>query len=342
MTIKLTSMRTLNILWIGLIAIIVNACSSGVKNITTSSTGRNGEILIVTDRDLWRGDLKDTITNYFTAFQDGLPQAEPKFSIFQTPTDEFNRILRPHRSILIISLDNSSPEAKITITKDKWAEPQVVIKLIGPTRELLVKKFWQERDNIANLFIESEYRRYQKVALSMGEPGITKTLEEKYGFSLDFPQGFSISSQLPNFCWIRKEAKDFSNGVLIYTYDYTNENSLSPKNILFIRDSITKAYISGPTDSSFMAVSYSDYQPKSIENPFNGNYCIETRGLWLVKNDFMGGPFVNYTFVDKERNKVIVLDAYVYAPRDNKRDMLRSVEAILHTWKSVSKAVVKK
>jgi hypothetical protein len=91
-----------------------------------------------------------------------------------------------------------------------------------------------------------------------------------------------------------------------------------------------------------MAVSYKVYEPKSEETQLNGNYCIETRGLWLVKNDFMGGPFVNYTFVDKEHNKIIVLDGYVYAPRDNKRDMLRSVEAILHTWKSVPKAVAKK
>jgi hypothetical protein len=335
-------MKKINLIWFGLLVLIVSSCSNGIKNLSTSSTGRNGEILVVTDRDLWRGDLKDTITNYFTDFQYGLPQSEPRFSIFSTPVDEFNRILRPHRSILIISLDNAQPEAKITVTKDKWAEPQVVIKLVGPTRESLVEKFWQQRDNIADLFIESEYRRYQKIAQNMGEPGISKMLGDNYGFSLDFPRGFSVSSQLPNFCWIRKEAKDFSHGVLIYTYDYTNEKMLTSKDILLVRDSITKAHIPGPTDSSYMAVSYKVYEPKSEETQLNGNYCIETRGLWLVKNDFMGGPFVNYTFVDKEHNKIIVLDGYVYAPRDNKRDMLRSVEAILHTWKSVPKAVAKK
>jgi len=335
-------MKKINLLSIVLVAVIVSSCGSGMKNISTSSTGRNGEILVVSDRDLWRGDLKDTITNYFTECQYGLPQPEPRFSVFSIPSDEFNRILRPHRSILMVSADKSLTEAKVSFAKDKWAEPQVVIKLMGPTRELIIEKFWQQRENIAELFIESEYRRYQKVAESMGEPSIPKKLEERYNFSMTFPKGYSISTMLDNFCWIRKEAKDFGHGVMVYSYDYTDTKQLDPKSILFVRDTITKAHIPGPTDSSYMAVSHKVYEPQSKVIEFLGNYCVETRGLWLVKNDFMGGPFVNYTFIDKARNKVYVLDGYVYAPRDNKRDMLRTVEAILYTWKYIPKVVVKK
>lgn len=335
-------MRKINLIYIGLVSIIVSSCGSGMKNISTSSTGKNGEVLVVADRELWRGDLKDTITNFFTEVQYGLPQAEPRFSVFSVPSDEFNRILRPHRSILMVSIDKSLTEPKVSYAKDKWSEPQILVKLMGPTRESLIEKFWEQRENIADLFIESEYRRYQKVALNMGEPSIAKKLEERYHFSMTFPKGYSISTMLDNFCWIRKEAKDFSHGIMVYTYDYTDTKLMDSKSILFIRDTITKAHIPGPTDSSYMAVSYKVYEPQSKVTEFMGNYCVETRGLWLVKNDFMGGPFVNYTFVDKTRNKVFVLDGYVYAPRDNKRDMLRSVEAILHTWKSDPAVVEKK
>ena len=335
-------MRKLNFISVTLLVALVSSCGNGLKNYTTSSSGRNGEILVVADRDLWRGDLKDTITNYFTEEQYGLPQSEPRFSVFSTPIDEFNRILRPHRSILMISINASLPEAKISFSKDKWAAPQVLVKLTGPTRESLVEKFWAHREAITDLFIKSEYRRYQNVAENMGEKGITKQLEEKYGYSLSFPKGFSISKSTDNFCWIRKETKEFSHGVLIYSYDYTDTKQLDMKNILFVRDTITQKHIPGPTDSSYMAVSYQVYQPSSKVIDFNGNYCVETRGLWLVKNDFMGGPFVNYSFVDKATNKIISLDGYVYAPRDNKRDMLRSVEAILHTWKSIPKAIATK
>lgn len=335
-------MKRTQIFWIAILVALVSSCGNTLNKLSTSSTGRNGEVLIVSERDLWRGDLKDTITNYLTDFQYGLPQTEPKFTVFSTPMDEFNRILRPHRSILMISLDKSLPEAKVNFIKDKWATPQVMIKLMGPTRESIIQKFWEQREAIADMFIESEYRRYQKIADNMGELGVTKQLEDKYGYSLKFPKGFSISKMNESFCWIRKEAKDFSHGILVYSYDYTDAKMLDAKNILYIRDTLTKAQIPGPTDSSYMAVSYKVYKPESRVIDFLGNYCVETRGLWLVENDFMGGPFVNYTFVDKASNKVISLDGYIYAPRDNKRDMLRSVEAILHTWKTVPKAVVAK
>lgn len=335
-------MKNTNLIIIAVVLILFTSCGKGFNGVSTSSSGKNGEVLVVADRDLWRGDLKDTITNYFVDYQYGLPQPEPRFSVFSVPSDEFNRILRPHRSILMISIDKSLTEAKITYAKNKWSEPQIIVKLNGPSRTAIIEKFWQQRESIADLFIESEYLRYQKIAKNMGEPSITKTLESQFGFTMDFPKGFTISTMLDNFCWIRKETKDFSHGVLCYSYDYTSQNLLDLKNILYVRDTITKAHIPGPTDSSYMAVSYKVYEPVSRVIDFNGSYGVETRGLWLVKNDFMGGPFVNYTFIDKVHNKVIVLDGYVYAPHDNKRDMLRSVEAILHTWKSNPTVVVKK
>lgn len=335
-------MKRTNFIWIALLVALLSSCGDNFKNYTTSSSGRNGEILVVADRELWRGDLKDTITNFFTDDQYGLPQSEPRFTVFSTPVDEFNRILRPHRSILMVAIDKSLAETKLSFVNDKWAAPQVLVKLTGPSRESLVEKFWQQREAIADLFINSEYRRYQKIGENMGEKGVTQQLEEKHGFSMSFPKGFSISKTTENFCWIRKETKEFSHGILIYTYDYTDAKQLDRKNILYVRDTLTKNNIPGPSDSSYMAVSYKVYQPVSKVIDFNGNYCVETRGLWYVENDFMGGPFVNYSFVDKTTNKVISLDGYVYAPRDNKRDMLRSIEAILRTWKAVPKVVVKK
>ena len=52
-----------------------------------------------------------------------------------------------------------------------------------------------------------------------------------------------------------------------------------------------------------------------------------------MKNDFMGGPYVHYTFVDEENSRVINLDGFVYAPKFNKREYLRELEALLKTAK---------
>ncbi len=334
-------MKKIILIPIVIIYILVTSCGNKLKTYTTSSTGRNGEILVVAEKNLWKGELKDTITNYFTSEQYGLPQPEPKFTIFSIPNDEFNRILRPHRSILMIEIDPSVKEGKVEVKKDHWASPQVILNLTGPNRESIISKFWELRETMSDYFINSEYLRYQKTGEQMEDVIITKTLKEQYKSSMIFPKGYSISKSLENFCWIRKEAKDFSHGVLFYSFNYTDKKQLEQKTILHIRDTTTKAHIPGPTDSSYMVISRQLYLPVSKEIKFNNMYCIETRGLWRVENDFMGGPFVNYTFVDEKNKRIIVLDGYVYAPRDNKRDMLRSVEAILHSWKPNSETASK-
>ncbi|PKO95255.1 MAG: hypothetical protein CVU14_11815 [Bacteroidetes bacterium HGW-Bacteroidetes-9] len=68
-----------------------------------------------------------------------------------------------------------------------------------------------------------------------------------------------------------------------------------------------------------------------------GERAVEMRGLWEVRKDFMGGPFVSYTFVDKKNNLVVTLDGYVYAPNEAKRDFLKQVQAILLSFEFIEK-----
>ncbi len=73
-----------------------------------------------------------------------------------------------------------------------------------------------------------------------------------------------------------------------------------------------------------------DYRLFRIE----GRLWCELRGFWDVKGDFMGGPFVSYTTVDTENNRVFTLDCYVYAPdlnKPRKRNYMRGLEHLLYT-----------
>ena len=65
---------------------------------------------------------------------------------------------------------------------------------------------------------------------------------------------------------------------------------------------------------------------------------MEARGLWGLfghPGDLMGGPFVSYTLLDTVYNRVVTLDGFLYAPSDPKRDLLRQVEAVLHSMQVV-------
>ena len=46
----------------------------------------------------------------------------------------------------------------------------------------------------------------------------------------------------------------------------------------------------------------------------------------------MGAPFIGLSAVDKKRNKVITVEGYVYAPKFDKLNYIRQMEAILYTF----------
>ncbi|MBR5235704.1 MAG: DUF4837 family protein, partial [Bacteroidaceae bacterium] len=62
-----------------------------------------------------------------------------------------------------------------------------------------------------------------------------------------------------------------------------------------------------------------------------GKYAQVARGLWRVQGDRMGGPFVSHSRVDEVNGRVIVAEAFVYAPESLKRDLMRRMEAALYT-----------
>ena len=63
----------------------------------------------------------------------------------------------------------------------------------------------------------------------------------------------------------------------------------------------------------------------------NDDYAFEARGLWEMKNDAMGGPFVSHVRVDRAHARVVVVEGFVYNPGGLKRDKMRKLNAALYT-----------
>ena len=89
-------------------------------------------------------------------------------------------------------------------------------------------------------------------------------------------------------------------------------------------------FIPGPRNGSYMALD-TEIPYTFVQYKYNGHYAVSVRGLWTVVNDFMAGPFVLNVVLDEEHQRVIYMMGYVYYPNEEKRDMLKQVEAILNT-----------
>jgi len=164
----------------------------------------------------------------------------------------------------------------------------------------------------------------------------SKASEKSFNFSLEIPSGFYVAKNSSDFAWIRKETKDNSQGIILYAYDFFDTLAFDQSRIIAFRNDITQEYIPGPSEGSYMIADDLHAPILSKKINFNGLFAVETRGLWKLEGDFMGGSFVNYTFVDEKRNKVITIDGYVYAPNKPKRDLLIQMESIAHSLKFVN------
>jgi polyphosphate kinase len=69
-----------------------------------------------------------------------------------------------------------------------------------------------------------------------------------------------------------------------------------------------------------------------------GGFALEARGLWRMKGDFMGGPFVSHSRVDTVNNRVVTAEIFVYSPDKMKRNLVRTMEASLYTLKLPAKS----
>ena len=84
-------------------------------------------------------------------------------------------------------------------------------------------------------------------------------------------------------------------------------------------------------DNTWMTTS-TQVQPTVEYIKYRGRTFAQTRGYWEVQNDYMGGPFVSHAFYSPDGSSIIVAEAFVYAPKFDKRQFLRQVESVLYSW----------
>ncbi len=311
--------------------IFVTGCGEMDRTGLQPSTGGTNELVIVTNSEtLWKGKMGQTISAFFGQEIPGLPQPENMFTMVHIPEENLSKMMRIHHNLFIVDVNPQFDKPLIETKKDLWSSPQRVIKMTVPDKESFFTEFDKNKEAFLELFDANERHRVNLAYGAIEDYQITDMLKEKASVDMLIPKSFFVATQTDNFIWLRREAQRFSQAIMIYTYPYTDTIAFNYDRILEIRDSITKKYIPGPADGSYMKVSMIE-PPVKKTFEMNGNYAVEMRGLWDLEGDFMGGPFLNYTIVDQMRNRVVTIDGYVYHPSHDKRDLVRQVEALIYT-----------
>ncbi len=314
-------------------SILFYACDETNERILPGMSGKSGELLVVIDTGYWSNQSGEAIRQTFMQTQVGLPQQEAIFDIIHVPHRSFARILQTNRNIIMVEI-NAQEKPAISIKENIWSEGQLVATIVAKNDKNAAEIIEKNSQNLLDYFNEKETQRLQKKYKVNKNSKLAKELEEKLKLSMHIDDLFYIAKEDTNFIWLRKEYSmgehPISQGFIIYTYPYNNDSIFNVHRLTAKRNTITKKYIPGGAEGSYMTT-YEEYIPKEREINFKGNYAKELRGLWHVQGDFMGGPFVSYSMVDEHRNRVITIDGYVYAPKFDKREYLRELQALALT-----------
>ena len=134
------------------------------------------------------------------------------------------------------------------------------------------------------------------------------------------------------FIRFRRVLTDTWRDLFVYYIDNADPGLLDPEWILNTRDSLTYEWVQTSEDNY---VNIDRRRPLTSENiNFLERYGFETRGLWRVEGGAMGGPFVNYTFYDQDQRRIYMIDGMVFAPQYDKREFVRQLEVIAHTFRT--------
>lgn len=322
-------MKSLITLLIGFV-LIVYSCdnSGGKKTYKLKSLGKINSLQVITENDLWKSDVGGEIRKYFAAPVDGLPQEEPLFSMNQMPPAAYTDFARKYRTFLHVTIGDS---AKVSIKKNPYAKPQTGAFIIGRTKEEIIQLLAENHERIITAFKASEITEKQKwIKNSLKK---VDSLKKIFGVHLSIPTAYRTALITDEFIWYRKALNSGETNIIIYEVplSHIQSDSTVVSDIIKIRDFIGGDFI--PVEEEGRFITEEAYAPYLFTTQIDGRFAYETKGIWEVKTQWMGGPFINYAVRDSANNRYLILEGFVYAPATNKRDLQFELEAILRSAK---------
>jgi len=207
----------------------------------------------------------------------------------------------------------------------------MTMTIIGKNKAALINQINKHKEEIISVFKMSDLKLFQrKLTEKHWDSKKIKTLSN-LGIELKIPEDYALVNDTGDFMWFRQDISKGSLNIIVYALPILDSVS-TPNNIVSSRDTIGKKYIPGQFEGTYM-ITEAAYTPFTKPTQISNQPSFETRGKWEVKGDFMAGPFLNFTVIDKVHNRLLVLEGFTYAPSINKRDYMFELEAILRTLK---------
>lgn len=330
-------MRTNSFMFLLLALLLsVTACSRSSEKkqsiFMKRATGFAYEVLVVMDKDAWKGEAGRLLDGRLKASIAGLPQNEPRMRVTYAEPSQFDGLLRYVRNIIEVRID-ASLYTKVSVRKekDRWAVGQEVVTVSAPDSQLLAEYLAEQGESLAAYLGEKELERAAAYLEASHSQLVFEKVKDRFGVRLFAPEEMCSYKDTADFFWTTDHGKRGRIDLVVYSFPYVSDRTFTLDYLVAKRDSVLGEHIPGAFPGSYMTT-VKRFAPSYEAISREGEYCGVVRGLWEMEGDMMGGPFVSHVRLDPSGRRVIVAETFVYAPNtDNKAKLIRRGEAALYT-----------
>lgn len=307
--------------------------------------GNLDEIIVFADSTDWK-EYREPLTSVFGK-EYPTPVMEAEYVLSWQPAGDIEKF-KYAKNILFLSRMNSQ-EVVSTIVKnsltqdiindvnsgkffyipkhDPWAIDQYVLFLLAPDKNELIDRIQQYGDAIYTDFEKSYYKRYKEEIFRRYE---NKDLEEylldHFPFRVRIPSDYFIAHESleHNYVWIRRIEPDRS--LMVHWVPLTDSINVNYSWVIWERNRIAEMIF----ESDIIVEEETEFETVK----FNRWQALRLEGTWKNPIHFVGGPFRNITFADKESGLIFMIDFYVQAIGQRKKMFLDQLDIMAHTFQT--------
>src|SRR5574344_44815 len=308
------------------------SCNTKTAPTVKYAHGNPGEVLVVMPEERWNSESGAIVQSVFAQEILTLPVEEPLFSLFHVNKNQFDSPNTFHKNIIYQDINPNIEKSNIKIINNKFAKNQVFVHVLVKSQSDFVKVISEHKDLLINIFLKAEKQRLIKNYSKYFNRNSYAVLKHNFNIELMVPQKFKVDVNKKNFVWMSNETHKYTQNILVFSLPCNDSVNISESFLISYLNKVLKENVPGERKGSYMTLETEyDYPVYSNTKVLK----IETgtlNGLWKVKGDFMGGPFVSYSKIDSRRNILITTFGFVYHPNGKNRNLIRELDACFNTF----------
>lgn len=327
------------------------------------SIGQMDEVIVLMDSTQWDSETALAIEETFGKGIETLPSYEPTYRltfqdfrnnaeldriqefkniIIATPIDAESNVGTLVRAMLSDDVEQRvrAGESFAFPLQNRWVRDQWTLILTSTDDEELAEKIRNSEQSLVGNLMDREFERRKQEVYRRGEQfAISDSLWENHGWKVRMQHDYIWTVDTTNVAVFRRYLPENDRWIMAWWKDNVPDPDFIDQDwINATRDSLLEKYMRGERDGSYLTTEYRNPR-KVLTNTIERDDRIigyETLGTWRMTNDFMGGPFVNFTYYDPATERLFMIEYGQFAPKVTKRRFVRQFRAMGRTFESDS------